>query len=182
MMVSGVSPDFFQQPFHGESSMKIGILSDTHITTPSSYFRQQVNLCFGQCQVIFHAGDLVDVSILEAFGDKEVHAVHGNMCLPSSARSLPRETVVEVDGYRFGLTHGREYRTNVEENLVHHFDQVDCIISGHTHRPVCHTLFDILFVNPGSFTGTGRYGAPGTFAILDTTGELTGRIYEVPRL
>lgn len=162
--------------------MKIGILSDTHLNSPNAAFRQQVNLCFADCPVIFHAGDLTDISILTAFKGKEIHAVHGNMCLPSSARTLPRETVVEVDGYRFGLSHGREYRHNVEENLIHHFPEVDCIVSGHTHRPVCHRLFDILFVNPGSFTARGRYGAPGTFAILDTKDGLRGKIYEVPRL
>lgn len=162
--------------------MKIGILSDTHLNSPSPAFRQQVSLCFADCPVIIHAGDLTDISILEAFKGKEVHAVHGNMCLPSSSRTLPRETMVEIDGYRFGISHGREYRHNVEENLIHHFPEVDCIVSGHTHRPVCRRLFDVLFVNPGSFTATGRYGAPGTFAIIDTKDGLRGKIYEVPRL
>ncbi len=161
--------------------MKIGILSDTHLNAPSELFLQQIQLCFAHCPVILHAGDLTDISILQAFAGKEVHGVHGNMCHPSSYQTLPQEAVIEIDGYRFGLTHGREYRTNVEENLLNHFEEVDCIVSGHTHRPVCHRLFDTLFVNPGSFTGTGRYGTPGTFAILETKGGLSAKIYEVPR-
>ena len=162
--------------------MKIGILSDTHLNGPAPWFQRQVEICFADCPVILHAGDLTDISVLQAFKGKEVHGVHGNMCHHSSSSTLPREKVVTIDGFRIGLTHGREYRSQVEENLIHHFDEVDCIVSGHTHQPVCHRLFDILFVNPGSFTGTGRYGAPGTFAILDSQGGLSGKLYEVPRL
>jgi hypothetical protein len=36
-------------------------------------------------------------------------------------------------------------------------------------------------MNPGSFMATGRYGAAGTYGILDVGDSLTGRILEVPR-
>lgn len=161
--------------------MKIGVLSDTHISSPTEIFVAQTARCFADCQVIFHAGDLTDLSILSVFKDKELYAVHGNMCQPSSHQNLPTQTVIELAGFRFGLTHGMRYRHNVEENLINDFDEVDCIVSGHTHIPVCHRLFDVLFMNPGSFMGTGRYGAPGTYGILEVGEGLSGRILEVPR-
>ncbi len=161
--------------------MKIGVLSDTHINSPTTGFLSQTARCFADCQVIFHAGDLIDLSVLSAFKDKEVYAVHGNMCQPSSHQNLPTQTVIELGGFRFGLTHGMPYRHSVEENLIHDFDGVDCIVSGHTHIPVCHRLFDVLFMNPGSFMATGRYGASGTYGILEVGDSLTGRILEVPR-
>ncbi len=161
--------------------MKIGVLSDTHISSPTASFVDQTTRCFADCQVIFHAGDLTDISVLAAFKNKEVYAVHGNMCQPSSRQNLPTQAVIELGGFRFGLTHGMRYRHNVEEHLIHDFEEVDCIVSGHTHIPVCHRLFGVLFMNPGSFMGTGRYGSSGTYGILKVGDTLSGRILEVPR-
>lgn len=161
--------------------MKIGVLSDTHISSPTASFLHQTARCFADCQVIFHAGDLTDISVLTAFKDKDIYAVHGNMCQPSSRRHLPAQTVIELGGFRFGLTHGMRYRQNVEENLINDFAEVDCIVSGHTHIPACHRLFNILFMNPGSFTGTGYYGSQGTYGILEVGDSISGRILEVPR-
>ena len=161
--------------------MKIGVLSDTHLTKINRLFIDQVQTCFKDCPIIFHAGDLTDIKILKAFQNKDVHAVHGNMCQPSSYNALPRQKVVEIAGFKIGLSHGREYRFNVEEQIIHDFPKVDCIISGHTHTPVCHNLYDVLFVNPGSFTGTGTYGSLGTYAILEIDQTITGDIYEVQR-
>lgn len=161
--------------------MQIGVLSDTHMSAPSETFINNVWRCFAACQVIFHAGDLTDISILSAFKDKEVYAVHGNMCQASAHHALPTRTVIELAGFRFGLTHGMPYRHNVEENLLGDFDQVDCIVSGHTHVPVCRRLFGVLFMNPGSFMASGRYGAPGTYGILEIGDEIRGRILEVAR-
>lgn len=161
--------------------MKIGVLSDTHISSPTESFLNQTARCFADCQVIFHAGDLTDLSVLSAFKDKDLYAVHGNMCHSSARQNLPSQTVIELAGFRFGLTHGMRYRSNVEENLINDFDQVDCIVSGHTHVPACHRLFDVLFMNPGSFMGTGRYGSPGTYGIIEVSDTLRGRIFEVPK-
>lgn len=161
--------------------MKIGVLSDTHISTATEGFRRQAARCFADCQVIFHAGDLIDLAVLAAFAGKEVHAVHGNMCRASAQQQLPLQSVIELGGFRFGLTHGMRYRQNVEENLINDFEPVDCIVSGHTHLPVCRRLFGVLFINPGSFMAGGRYGAPGTYGIIEVGDTLRGRILEVPR-
>lgn len=161
--------------------IKIGILSDTHLVRLNDHFQQQISHCFADMDMIFHAGDLTDISILQAFRDKEVHAVHGNMCHGAAKQSLPTKKVVQVGSFSIGLMHGMGARHDVEDYLIREFDQVDCIISGHTHRPVCHCLYDILFINPGSFSGTGRYGAPGTYATLDVGETLVAAIHTVPR-
>ncbi|MFZ5764189.1 MAG: metallophosphoesterase family protein [Thermodesulfobacteriota bacterium] len=161
---------------------QIGILSDTHLLGPAPRFRLLVERCFADVPVILHAGDLTDLSILDAFHGKEVHAVHGNMCHASARHHLPEKKVVEIDGYTIGLIHGMGWRHHVEDHLLREFPEVDCIVSGHTHQPVCHRLYDILFINPGSFTGTGRYGAAGTYALLETGPILHGKILPVPPL
>ena len=160
---------------------RIGILSDTHLIRPNERFQQQVADCFNEVDIILHAGDLTDLSVLDVFKGKEVHAVHGNMCHGSARNNLPTKKIIQVENFTIGLMHGMGFRYHVEDHLIREFDQVDCIVSGHTHQPVCHVLYDILFVNPGSFMGSGPYGAPGTYAVVEAGESLAGRILEVPR-
>jgi putative phosphoesterase len=117
--------------------------------------------------VILHAGDLVDISILEAFTGKEVHAVHGNMCNIESMRSLPASKLINISGFQIGLCHGAwGPRQTIEERVRAIFPQADCIVYGHTHHAVCHKTGGVLFINPGAFQGSGPHGHPGTCAIL----------------
>ncbi len=146
---------------------RVGILSDTHLTRPSSWFRRQTQQAFHDCSVILHAGDLTDISILDVFEGKEIHAVHGNMCELSACQTLPTDKLITIDGYTIGVCHGAGARHNIEERMWNLFPAVDCIVYGHTHVPVNHLLAKILFINPGSFASTGRYGDSGSYAILD---------------
>ncbi len=145
---------------------RIGILSDTHLNNPSPWFVKQAQQAFAHCSIILHAGDLTDISILDVFKGKEVHAVHGNMCDHNSYQALPTDKIIKVDGYTIGLCHGAGARHTIEERMWDLFPAADCIVYGHTHIAVNHVLGKTLFVNPGSFAATGRYGAPGSFAIL----------------
>ena len=139
--------------------MKIGILSDTHIQTASATFCQSVERCFKDCEVILHAGDLTSVDILSCFADKELHAVHGNMCDRNTQNALPGRKLLHLDGCAIGLAHGAGIGSNIENALWTIFPEADCIVYGHTHRPVCHYSGSMLFINPGSFMS-------GTAAIL----------------
>jgi putative phosphoesterase len=145
---------------------RIGILSDTHITRIEPWYRAQVKTAFQDCSTILHAGDLTDVSILDIFKGKEVHAVHGNMCELSSRQHLPTSKLITIEGYSIGLCHGAGARHNIEERMWDLFPTADCIVYGHTHIPVNHRFAKTLFINPGSFQPTGRYGAAGSYAIL----------------
>lgn len=144
----------------------IGILSDTHINSADDNFLSNCSRAFSKCDIIIHAGDLTDLSILSIFKGKEVHAVSGNMCNNKTQRSLPKEKRIIIDGYSIGISHGAGNRLNIEDRVFEMFPDVSCIIYGHTHAPVCHTVGKTLFINPGSFQGTGKYGAAGTYAIL----------------
>jgi putative phosphoesterase len=147
---------------------RIGILSDTHLGSPTPWFTNQAQQAFKNCSVILHAGDLTDVSILKVFKGKKIHAVHGNMCDASSYHSLPTDKMISIDGYSIGLCHGAGNRHNIEERMWNLFPTADCIVYGHTHIAVNHVLAKTLFINPGSFASTGRYGAQGSYAILTT--------------
>lgn len=167
--------------------IRIGILSDTHLFNCSDVFRAQVQTAFAGCDIILHAGDLTDIAVLEAFSGKEVHAVHGNMCNIGTQQLLPQSRLITIGGYQVGLFHGAwGPRHTIEERARAMFPQADCIVYGHTHHAVCHWTGGVLYINPGTFQGTGRFGAAGTYAILeidegaDRTNGLHAAIHELP--
>ncbi|PIE55901.1 MAG: YfcE family phosphodiesterase [Desulfobulbus propionicus] len=162
-------------------TIKAGILSDTHLIRPDSRFKRLVSHCFGDCSVIIHAGDLTDLSVLEPFKEKVVYAVYGNMCTGTAKKSLAGEISFVLGGFTVGLTHGAHLGADIELRLWDVFPEADCVIYGHTHRPACHRSGGRLFINPGCFQQTGRYGAPGTYAILTVTDSLSAKIHEVPQ-
>ena len=159
--------------------VKIGILSDTHLSRPTESFKKIAEACFHDADIILHAGDLTDPSILTVFSGKEVHAVHGNMCSAAACQLLSTHKEIQVSGFTIGLIHRAGNTYNSEQSLLDIFPEADCIVYGHTHKPVCHRLGGVLYLNPGSFTGTGYSGAGGTFAILEAGETLHGQIYQI---
>ena len=104
------------------------------------------------------------------------------MCNQSTRRLLPEKKTIILDGCSIGICHGTGSLHNIEERLIALFPEADCIVYGHTHTPVCHKAGNILLINPGSFQGSGRYGAPGTYGILHIEGQrLKGSIHELSR-
>ena len=166
--------------------IKAGILSDTHLSGLNSNFLQLVQHCFADCSVIIHAGDLTDISLLEAFAGKTVYAVHGNMCNNAAWSGLPDQLDFQLADCKFALCHGAGFgraKEQIEDGLWELFPEADCLIYGHTHQPICHRLGGKLFINPGSFQATGRYGAPGTYCILEIDQQqIKPTLLEVPQL
>ena len=146
--------------------MKIGILSDTHLSKSTEQFRKNCATAFSGCDTIIHAGDLTDISLLSIFSGKDVYGVHGNMCNHSTRKLLPEKKIITLKGYSIGICHGAGLRHNIEDRLIELFPGADCIVYGHTHIPTCHTTGNTLFINPGCFQGTGLYGASGTYGLL----------------
>lgn len=163
--------------------ISIGILSDTHLSGCDASFTRAVGNVFAQCQVIIHAGDMTDLSLLDAFKGKEIYAVHGNMCNQRTRKELPAQRMITIAGYTIGICHGAGPRHNIEDRMYDLFPHADCIVYGHTHQAVCHRIGPTLIVNPGSFQATGRYGAPGTYALLTVSADgLHCTLHEVPAL
>jgi putative phosphoesterase len=166
--------------------IKAGILSDTHLSSLNQDFLRLVLRCFADCEVIIHAGDLTDISILDAFEGKTVHAVHGNCCGRAVRAALPGQLSFQLGAFTIGLTHGDRlgrYADNIESGLWNVFPEADCMIYGHTHDAVCHYTpggLGRLIINPGSFQSSGRYGMPCSYATLEVGTELKGSLHEIP--
>ena len=161
---------------------RIGVLSDTHLSTCSAPFSRLVDLVFRDCNIIIHAGDITDIRVLDAFSDKTLYAVHGNMCSRSVKECFPESVRFTIDGHSIAVCHGAGIRESIEDRLYDRFSHADCIVYGHTHEAAQHRYGKTLFINPGSFAGTGRFGRPGTYAILESSKNgLSATIHPLPQ-
>lgn len=158
--------------------IKIGVISDTHLSGCDEILKKIVAEHFGDVDLVVHAGDLVDLRVLELFAGKEVKAVCGNMDYPSVKEELPDQLAFELKGFKFGLIHGWGSPSDMEEKILKKTGRLDCIIYGHTHKPVCHEREGILFFNPGSPTDK-RFSLHKSLGILEIDKEIKGKIIKL---
>jgi hypothetical protein len=159
--------------------MKIGVISDTHMQSPSAELIEVSNIHFRDVDLILHAGDLVALEVLKAFSGKKVIAVRGNMDLPDVARKLTIKEVVEVGGCRIGLIHGWGSPRGLEEKIRKEFDRVSAIVYGHTHRAANQVYEGVLFFNPGAFKTDRSFHGNRSVGILTIDRTITGEIVAV---
>ena len=133
---------------------KIGILSDTH-----GLLRPEVVSAISDCDIIIHAGDVGDPSILEKLGQMApVHAVKGNTDKGKWAETLPLTEGVEVDGHFFYILHEIEHL-----DLDPVAAKFEMVIFGHSHEPELKEKDSVFYLNPGS-AGPHRFSLPVTIA------------------
>lgn len=118
--------------------------------------------------LILHAGDITDTSVirhLEAVAP--VVAVQGDHDREGGI-VLPQNRVVRAGGRRIGLTHGRRISAveivaaaaslasgrprllGFQRALRQRFAEVDCVVHGHLHIPLCGISGGVLFFSPGA--------------------------------
>lgn len=161
--------------------MKIGVISDTHLSGYDDRLRRLLDNYFCDVNIILHAGDLVDISVLDIFAGMEVKAVCGNMDPPSVRKLLSDRLILSLGNYRIGLIHGWGMPFGIEKKLLKEIGHVDCLVYGHTHRPANEVRDGILFFNPGSPTDK-RFASRRTVGILEISEVIKGEIIELDDL
>ncbi len=160
--------------------MKIGVLSDTHLSEPHPEFKKVIELYFRDVEKIFHAGDFVDMSVAEYLsGQKELVAVFGNMDPSEIREAFPRKRIVEIGGFKIGLVHGGGPPFGIESRVRDEFEEneVDAIVYGHSHTPAHHQSKNIYFFNPGSPTRSFIHRP--TLGILHIGEKIEGEIIQI---
>jgi uncharacterized protein len=157
---------------------KIGVISDTHLPNCDERLDMIFQQYFKDADLILHAGDLVDIRVLDAFNGKRVVAVCGNMDPLAIRDILPDKLILDLGGFRIGLIHGWGAPYNLEDKLLKELGKVDCLVYGHTHRPANVEKDGVLFFNPGTATDS-RFGGANTIGIIEIDGKITGRIVEL---
>lgn len=136
--------------------MIIGILSDTH-----GYFDPALHRHFADCDEIWHAGDIGDMSIIEELRAicPVVRAVCGNIDYGQTKRECPELLAFETGGVKVLLTHiggypGR-YAKGMKQLLVE--GNFDIMVCGHSHilKAIPDPSLDLLHLNPGAAGNIG---------------------------
>lgn len=160
--------------------MKLGVLSDSHVYDLAALPKKAVNL-LEDMDLIVHAGDYTGKKLLDELRTLgNFKGVYGNMDPPDIRGELPENLVLELNGFKIGVTHPSEGGPplGLKKRIKTNFKQVNAIIYGHTHLPRNEVIHDILYFNPGSITGKfpSRHK---TFGILKTGKELEGKIIKI---
>jgi uncharacterized protein len=86
-----------------------------------------------RADVVLHAGDITDRSVLDALGAHHVvHAVLGNN---DRGIDLPERVLVDIDGCRFALVHDSGAAHGRTARLRRWFPDADVVVFGHSHQP-----------------------------------------------
>lgn len=159
--------------------VKIGVISDTHMRHGSLFLEKVIEEYFSAVDLILHAGDVTECSVLEAFGDKELVVVSGNGDSPEISRRYPKKELIEVNKFRIGVIHGWGMPFGIEKRIMKAFGRIDCLIYGHTHHAVNHYVNNVLFFNPGSFTRSIASLFQRSIGIIMVGGDIKGRIIHI---
>lgn len=129
----------------------IGILSDTHSCWDDRYAKH-----FSDCDEIWHAGDVGDISIIDRLKCvcDTVRAVAGNIDSGEVRRKCPEVDEFVVEGIRVWMTHiggyPGKYSPGVKKLLRE--KGIQLMICGHSHilKVMPDVEIGLLHVNPGA--------------------------------
>jgi len=132
----------------------VGLISDTHIPKRAQCIPKKVFEIFEKVEYIIHAGDLVDLSVVDELEQiAPVLAVHGNMDSLEAADALPKINSLKVFNWKIGVTHDPSFFLGLNKpNEVAEKNGFDVFVYGHTHVPDIKWEGRILYINPGSAT------------------------------
>ena len=149
--------------------MKVGVISDTH----ARYFAElPENLikALSAVDLIIHAGDIITMDVVTGLETlAPVKGVCGNMDYPEVRVALPDKQIIDIEGKRIGIVHGRGGPSTLELTVMHLFSGVDVIVFGHSHIPVNKVVNGLLLFNPGS--------ARDSYGTLEIGENIEGKIH-----
>ncbi|MGB9741217.1 MAG: metallophosphoesterase [Candidatus Bathyarchaeia archaeon] len=148
-----------QQPQHFQLreyslAKTVGLISDTHIPVRAKSLPNRVFEVFEKVDFIVHAGDLVDMSVIDELEQMApVLAVYGNMDGPEVRGKLPKMNSFKIFEWKIGVMHdpGALFGMSKMREIVKQ-NGFNVLVYGHTHNPSIKWEGDILFINPGSPT------------------------------
>jgi putative phosphoesterase len=138
--------------------VRLAILSDTHMPRGGRTIPED---CLRHCReadAILHAGDLLDVPVLELLRSlgPPLHAIHGNVDSAAVQRLLPARLEVDLGGVRIGMVHAPGPAAGRLDALRAVFPRCDAVVFGHTHMPEHAERGGFQIFNPGSPTERRR--------------------------
>ncbi len=147
------------------------LLADTHVPRRARDLPPEVWAAVDAADVVLHAGDWVDVALLDALEARarRLVACWGNNDGPDLRGRLPEVARATLGGLRFAVVHETGPRTGREARCAAAFPDVDVLVFGHSHIPGDTVApGGLRLLNPGSPTDRRRQPA-GTYVTARVT-------------
>ena len=135
------------------------LLADTHVPTRAKDLPAEVWRAVDEADLVLHAGDWVDVALLDALESRALRlvGVAGNNDHGVLRERLPEVARVEVEGLRIGVVHETGQATGREARCDAAYPDLDVLVFGHSHIPWDTTTpRGLRLLNPGSPTDRRR--------------------------
>ena len=135
------------------------LLADTHVPKRARDLPEAVWRVVDEADVVVHAGDWVDVRLLDALEarSRRLVGVHGNNDHGELRERLPEVARAEIEGVRFGVVHETGPSKGREQRASALYPDLDVLVFGHSHIPWDTTSESGLrLLNPGSPTDRRR--------------------------
>jgi uncharacterized protein len=139
--------------------VRLLILADTHVPHRARGLPPQVWAEAEASDVVIHAGDWVDVALLDELEDRaaRVVGVWGNNDGPPLRARLPEVARVDLGGVRVAVVHETGPATGRETRCQEAYPDADLLVFGHSHIPWDTTAArGLRLLNPGSPTDRRR--------------------------
>jgi putative phosphoesterase len=135
------------------------VIADTHLPKRAKDLPVDVWAEVDRADVVIHAGDWVDVSLLDELEAKahRLIGVHGNNDHGALRARLPEVARAEIEGLRLGVVHETGPTKGREARCAARFPDLDVLVFGHSHIPWDTTApSGLRLLNPGSPTDRRR--------------------------
>jgi uncharacterized protein len=139
--------------------MRLLLLADTHVPRRARDLPAQVWAEVDAADVVVHAGDWVDVALLDAIEQRadRLVGVYGNNDGADLRARLSEVASVDLGGVRLAVVHETGGREGRERRCAQRFPEADVLVFGHSHIPWDTTATGGLrLLNPGSPTDRRR--------------------------
>jgi hypothetical protein len=137
--------------------VRLLLLADTHLPRRAKDLPPAVWAEVDRADAVVHAGDWVDVSLLDALEARSrVFGCYGNNDGPALRERLPEVHRVTLEGVRFAVVHETGPSTRRNERMAALHPDVDVLVFGHSHIPWDATSRHLRLLNPGSPTDRRR--------------------------
>jgi putative phosphoesterase len=138
--------------------MRLLLISDTHVPVRARTLPSQVWDEVDRADVVVHAGDWVDVRLLDALEGRahRLVGVFGNNDGPALRARLPEVARETLAGVRIAVVHETGGKQGRERRAVERFPDCDLLVFGHSHIPWDTSMGGLRLLNPGSPTDRRR--------------------------
>ncbi|MGW3998293.1 metallophosphoesterase family protein [Amycolatopsis sp. NPDC004772] len=165
--------------------MKLLLISDTHLPARARELPPQVWAEVAAADVVVHAGDWVEVALLDelAARSKRLIGVYGNNDGPALRARLPEIARAELAGVRLAVIHETGAKQGREQRCDAQFPDTDVLVFGHSHIPWdTVTPSGLRLLNPGSPTDRRRQPYCTYQTAVVREGALTDvELHQLPR-